>query len=379
MTFPACQHQVYAPGGVCPICGAFVQTGEVQSAANSPVAPDVTPLPSPPSRDTFLLHVLLSILCWLLIFVANYFIAIRWSGRFDSETQGYMLGGCIAAFLFSCFVVWLYYRKKPAQPSSSKMAFLVSVWALVFTIPHFIGSKEDSAEYRDAAFAQRMAILMKEAAGELPPSPLKEKWEGPLRDLYKDVIQLNREYQKESDELDNAELANLYSPSSYATAAKMTRILAELRATEAVDTKQNAALKPLLESLKNRIRALDISENEKEECLRGVDKGIMAESSDRERVYAKEKDWLDQSIDLYQFALDNKKSFTVHNNAVSSRIAGFLDSFQSKQARAISLKEDFVAAEGEFESKRKSKLEKMGLRPTDVGDKEPTTQPVTSR
>jgi hypothetical protein len=379
VTPPSCQHQVYAPGGVCPICGAFVQTGEVQSAANSPAASAVTPLPAHTSRVALLLHVMLSILCWLLIFVANYFIAIRWSGRFDSETQGYMLGGCIAALLFSCFVVWLYYRKKPTKPSSSKMAFLISVWALVFTIPHFIGSKEDSAEYSDAGLAQRMAVLMKEAAGELPPSPLKEKWEGPARDFYKDVIQLNREYQKEVDELDNAELANLYSPASYATSAKMARILAELRATEVVDTKQYAALKPLMESLKNRIRALDISENEKEEFVRGVEKGIMAESSDRERVYAKEKDWLDQSIDLYQFALDNKKSFTVHNNAVSSRFAGFRDSFRSKQARAISLKEDFIAAQTEFESKRKSRLEKMGLRPADVGDKEPAAQPATTR
>jgi hypothetical protein len=323
--------------------------------------------------------VALSILCWVLIVLANYVIALRWSGRFDEETRGYMLGGCLAAFLFSSLVVWLYYRKKPRRPSSLKIVFLVSLWALVFTIPHFVGSKEDSAENIDARVAERMGILLKEAAGKLPPGPMKEEWEGPARDFCKDLIEENRRYQKETDELKFVELADVYSPDSYGSPAETTKMIEELRRMEEVETKHYQSIGPILERYKGRFRALNISEMEKEAYARDVEEGFVAGKSDFERLYAKEKDWLQQSIELYQFALKNKKHFRVTNNAVSSSSEEFLSSFQSMQSRAISLRDDLLAAQAEFESKRKSKLERMGLQPTDLGYKEPTTQPTSSR
>lgn len=305
-------------------------------------------------------------------------IALRWSGKLDRETRGYMFGGCLAAFLFSSLVVWLYYRKKPTRPCSLKMAFLVSLWAFVFTIPNFIASKQDSVENRDARVTERVAVLMKETAGEIPPSPLKEEWEGPVRAFCKDLIEENRRYQRETDALDVADLADLYSPGSYASPARTAKMIRELRAMQDVETKHYQFLGPIFERYKNRFRALNISEEEREEYVRGVEEGF-ARNSDYEGLYAQEKDWLQQSIELYNFALRNKKSFRLTNNEISSRSAEFLSSFQSMQSRAILLRDDLLAAQAEFESKRRSKLEKMGLRPADVGEQEPLVKPSTSQ
>lgn len=376
MAHSYCHHEVHVRGGVCPICGSFVQAAGTQSNTNPPAAPDIITPATRPSRLASGLYLTLSILCWLLILAANYVIAVRWSGRFDNETQGYMFEGCLAAFLFSYLVVWWYYRRKPIRPSSLKMAFLVSLWALVFTIPHFVGSK-DSFTTRDAPVAQRTAVLMKEAPGELPLGPLNEEWEGPARDFFKDLVEENRRYQEETHDLDSAKLADLYSPDSYAGPAKVAKMIEELRVLEEVETKHYQAIASILERYKNRFRALNASEEDKEAYLRGVEKGL-AESSDYEHLYAKEENWLQRSIELYQFALKNKKSFRVTNKAVSSSSAEFRSSFQSMQSRAISLRDDFVAAQAEFESKRKSRLEKMGLRPSDVGEDGPPPQQTIS-
>ena len=154
-------------------------------------------------------------------------------------------------------------------------------------------------------------------------------------------------------------------------------MIEELRVLEEVETKHYQAIASILERYKNRFRALNASEEDKEAYLRGVEKGL-AESSDYEHLYAKEENWLQRSIELYQFALKNKKSFRVTNKAVSSSSAEFRSSFQSMQSRAISLRDDFVAAQAEFESKRKSRLEKMGLRPSDVGEDGPPPQQTIS-
>lgn len=378
MTYPACGHPVHATGGVCPLCGAFVQEPGTELPGDSFSSPNVAHPVRKPSPIASVLYVTLSISCWLLIFAANYVIALRWSGRFDSETRGYMFGGCLAAFLFSSLVVWLYYRKKPARPSSLKMVFLVSLWAAVFTIPNFIGSKQDSVENRDARVTERMAVLMKEAAGEAPSSPLKEEWEGSARDFCKDLIEENRRYQRETDALEVADLADLYSPGSYTSSARTAKMIGELRAMQDVETKHYQSLGTIFERYKNRFRALNISEEEKEAYVRGVEQGL-AKNSDYEGLYAKEKDWLQQSIELYNFALRNKKSFRLTNNEISSRSAEFLNSFQSMQSRAISLRDDLLAAQAQFESKRRSKLEKMGLRPADVGEQERPVKPSTSQ
>ncbi len=126
-------------------------------------------------------------------------------------------------------------------------------------------------------------------------------------------------------------------------------------------------LSPLLERFRIHVGELNISAREKEDYLRGVAKGMEADMAEREKIYAKEKDWFRQSIDLYQFMLENKESYVVRKDQVSSPSPEFRNTFASKQSQALAVQKDFLAQEAEFHTEQKSRLQKMGLQNTDLG------------
>ena len=153
---------------------------------------------------------------------------------------------------------------------------------------------------------------------------------------------------------------------SFRERARMERILSQLRAAEAVDEKYGS-LEPLLERMRARVRAVDAPDGTKEEFLKGFTSSANEGLARRTELTAKEKAWVQASIDLYESAMAAKPSYYIRNGKLIFQSAEAVAEFDGKMKKAQDLRGEFLSANEAFEKTKREGFSKLKLQPSDLG------------
>ena len=361
MLCPNCAREI-VPQPVCPHC-----QWTIPSPSGSPPPGDAFQPAKPQSLPSPLktsLLVAATLLAWALVLGLNYLRAMRWAGRMNAESFGYMIGGCLVPLLIAWLVIFLVDKTRQKKSSTAMKVFRISCVALFISLVAFGGSTRDSGRGATADAKRQMGNLIKEAAGKQPQTANVHWWDGPSRDFFHDIMVMNQQYKAELAQLDQSAITHLYSPGTYSSKKGMEKIVAQLQASLAVDEKYSS-LDPLLKSVENRVRSADAPDSEKEEFLKGLKESATRNMAPRHETFRTAKNWFEASIDLYQFTIAHSSEYSVRGGKLYFRNPAAQAGFTSRQSKAISLHDEFLKAKHLAEVAQKNALGDLGVSPSD--------------
>lgn len=280
-----------------------------------------------------------------------------------NETQaiGYRIGRLVAIFLIPLLIAYpVAGRRKARNPNL--FAGLFCGLALFCLLGSAAGSIK--VETTD----QMLVRLMREAAGLQPvrKSFFKEdKTETQMRNFFKGVIDINKEYQRSLDALDTSQTKKINTPESYADPDSVTEALRQLHAAYDLDALQEQRLSELLEKFKQGVDQLPASE--REQMLRGFDKGLAKALPPRQRAVAAEKAWVDALDNVYAYAESYHSSFVLANGHVGVRDDRIREEFNSRIRAMNARRADFLQARAVLEQIQRQTLERIGLTRSQTG------------
>jgi hypothetical protein len=351
---PHCQWAIPNPQGSAPTGDAFL----------------------PAKRQSFLSRlqtpvlVVFTLLTWALLLGINYLRAIHWAGAMDAHAASYMIGGILTALLLAWLVIFLVDKARHKESSNAAKAFRIAYVAVFFSILAVNGSTRDSGAGGTGDVKREMGSLIKEAAGKQPQSADAHWWDGPSRDFFHDIIVMNQQYTAEVAKLDQSALKDLYSPGSYSRKKGMEKIVTQLQSALAVDEKYSS-LDPLLQAVEKRVRAADAPEAEKEGFLKGLKESAAKTLAPRNETFRTEKNWMEATIDLYQFTVDHSAEYAVRGGKLYFQNAAAQEGFTSRQSKALALQEEFLKAQHGAEAVQKSVQSEFGVSPSDLTPAQP--------
>jgi hypothetical protein len=282
------------------------------------------------------------------------------------EASGYLIGGCIMPFLVSGIFVWIYTKSRPGKLSSSAKMFAFSLGAALFALLSSSASLIN-ARNADKALATHVGHLAKEAVGQAPASPDESVWDSVTRSFFVDVKAFNDQYVKELASVDMSVFSKLFTTKSFATRPEMLHIVSQLQTVRDLDGRHKS-MEPILEKVRARVQALDVSDLEKDGFLKGFEETAQKNLAMRTETIEKEMAWIAAALDLYQFMLDNENLYYVNGNKVIfPRDSGLLQQFNDKLHKATSLRKDSTNQAKVFKEEQTRRLSQFGLTPSDMG------------
>lgn len=361
MNCAKCGKEMPSGASVCPVCGAAILPGDPLRAARVGSA---TPRLS--SSLWGILAGIGSLVCFAIVAFFGYLSTLRAYHSSSAEAAGYWFGRCLGAYLLPLIGVFLYYKIQRKKPTAARRVFVISVWALGISLLSFIGEFGGTKPLSPQEMKQHIGALAKEATGATPVSADKTKWDGALRMFFSDIKSFNENYEKEVAQLDNSALKDLYSAESFGSAENITQMLAQLHATLDLDEKY-ASMQPIFDKLKERVSAMDASDSEKQAFWVGFESSARKSLEPRETALAKERDWLQGSIGLYDFARSNEGGYSVRNGKLIFKKGGLADDFNEKMKSVTGLRSEFFKAQEAYHKSQNRALGEIGLQPGDLG------------
>lgn len=364
MNCPRCGIEIPPGSTVCSACGASVVPGDPLSAA-----PAASSAPTP-SRVAAAFQVVGSLLCLLLIVRLAFFSTLKTYHSWTPEAAGYLFGRSVGAYLLPLIILFFYYRKRRPKPANTWRVFVTSAWALGLAVLSFAGEVRIPKTLSQQELNQHIGELAKQTPGQAPASTDQTQWDGAIRSFFADIKSFNEAYAKEIAQLDNSALKTLYTVDSFRTPQSVNQILSQLHATLDLDEKY-ASLQPIFDRFKQRILASDASKSEKDAVLQGFEESASKSIEPREKTIAKEREWLQSSIDLYEFIQSNQGSYSVSGGKLMFNKTGLASVFNEKIQKATELRSEFNQVQEAFHKVQNEKLGKFGLQPSDLGASSP--------
>ncbi len=351
------------PQGKCPRCLPF-------AGAASPSVPQGDAFfppkieKSPGNWQSPVLTVI-AFFCFGVVFFLNYLKALHWAGVMNPEAAGYMIGGVMVSSVIGLVVMYLLGRKRTRKSHFGAKALLSAAIALAVTVFSFAGEMTRSRFRPDSDAKHKTGTLLKEAAGKLPASANVNWYDGPTRDFFHDILEMNQRYAAEAAAADNSAIKDLYSSKSYAGQVHMQKVVTQLRTALAIDEKY-ASLGPIIKKMEDRVAAANASESAKQEFLKGLHGSMEKSLGPRNNLIEKEEAWMKCTIELYEFAIAHTGDYSIRDNKLYFRNNTARESFTAQQTKAIALHKDFLKAKSTWEESRKNNMNQMGISPSDL-------------
>jgi hypothetical protein len=175
-----------------------------------------------------------------------------------------------------------------------------------------------------------------------------------LRDFLRDLIALNKRYSEEAAKFDTPEMEVLYQPVSFSKRSTVQRTIDQIKGMKDLEDEMNKSYDDVVGRARTRIHSQTFW------------KGFEESYAIRRNVFALERKWLDDSLDLYQFALANLHLISVRGDSIYVEDAA-LDSFNKKLSTAQNSRETFLRSYAQFQERQKEYLLRWGLSPSDMG------------
>jgi len=268
------------------------------------------------------------------------------------------------------------YPVAPQYPAAQKkpdnsLKIVLIVVAVVILVPFLIGivlgvagAIHSSSESDD----EKVPRLMREAAGL---QPVKKSFFGEnsvdtkMRDFFRNIIQLNKEYQAEVDKLDISETRNLASAESFADPTLAAEGLRQLHAGYDLDSQQEQRLQQVMENFRHQFD--DAPSWEREIFMKAIDEGYAKGTTKRQRATSTEKAWVEAMDDVYSYAEQHHADFELNDGHLTITDHSELLEFNAKIDALNARRQEFISAKDEFKRDQAEAWQKMGMSTHDTG------------
>lgn len=363
MLCPACQ-QDCSSATVCPRCGVSLLNPGAQAQSGDPFAPKANDSATDRLKSIFVIGA--AAVAWVLVVFLAYVRTKKWSGgAFNAESFGYFIGSVLTPVLVVAFVVWLVDRSRKDKMSAAHKQLWMASLALGISLVSFAGSLRLTPDFDKSAAKKQAGHLMKQAAGKEAVTADSEWYDGPTRQFFRDILAFNQEYTSAVQSIDQSSVAKLYTPESYATRAGMQATISRLHALLDVDKKYES-MDPVLKKMEVNISAASASDFEKEEFLKGFRSSTDKSLAPRRETFRAEEEWMQSSIDLYEFTLAHFGDYKVQGKKLMFRGNGLIGQFQELQSKSIALHKTAIESKHKFDAVRQNALSQSGVTPADL-------------
>ena len=215
---------------------------------------------------------------------------------------------------------------------------------------------------------QKAARLMREAAGIQPVRHTifgESKTDTKLRNMFKDILARNKEYQDDERKLDISEVKNISTPESFADPDSAADGLKQLHAAYDLDAHQEERMGEIMENFKRSLD--DLPASERQEMLDGVNQGLGRVMPARQHAISSEKAWIDAVDDVYSYAQSHHADFVVSNGRIGINGDQVREEFNTRISAMNARREEFLQAKHELDQMQSQSLQKVGLSHQQVG------------
>jgi len=339
----------------CPWCGATRQA----ALAPTPPLPTIEAQPAAPHRAPGSLLTWIGFLLSFAVFgVLEYLDWQRTATEVSLASSAYFLGQSAGRFIVAAILVFVFDRVRARNPSAPARLLAISTVAVAMTFLSLLYSASSSFHNSPRRALREVAQSIKN-----PAQPHLDKWAVAVRPFFVELVSRNQDYVEEVSRLDNA-LLPLYSPASFRDAASIQPILDALGQRLAIADK-NADIQPLLAKMPGYIASVDAPESEKQKFLDDFNKFFAKGLASKNSVFAQERAWILSAIDLYQFALAHRNSYTNSGQALFKNSADAA-TFNGKLNNSRQLYAQFLHSYQASRNVQDALLAQMGLERSDI-------------
>jgi len=288
---------------------------------------------------------------------------LRRADTLNAESFGYLIGSCLVPFAIGIFITYLIKRARRLPLARPIRFFSISAIALLMSLLSAAGSR-NNLNSLDPATRREVGDLLRQAGGAKKNTADMHWWDAPIREMAQELISRNQQYISEIGGLDSSAIKNLYATDSYAGKAHMGKVVVQLRAASEVDAKYSS-VEPIFKKMRERVASVNASELEKSHFLDGFDGSLHRSLEPRNKLMRSEKEWMDSSIQLYEFMMANSDHYSIRDAKLYFDSTALMEDFEKRQSQAVALHQDFLKAKAAFEEDRKNSLNQLGVSPSE--------------
>jgi hypothetical protein len=386
MFCPACGTQNPENAGLCSACAkplpfapsptppppAAAPSGSIAVApAPAPVYPPLTSiagyspapsLPQPPKTMSVL--GMIGIAAVILLAVA--YASLAPLPELPNETQavGYRIGTLIGALAIPFIIAFAVAgRRKARNPNLFAGLFCGIAFGMVL-----LNGMANLGSWQAETTDKKVGRLMREAAGLQPVRHSlfgEAKTDVKMRDLFKDLISLNKEYKDAAGKLDTSATKNLSTPESFADPDSAAGGLNQLHAAYALDAHQEERMQQIMENFKRSFD--DLSASDRQAMQAGFEKGISQTMPMRQRAISAEKAWIDSMDDVYAYAQAHHADFAMSNGHLGISDPQVREDFNTRIRTTNARRTEFLQAKHALDETQSRSLQKFGVSPQQAG------------
>ena len=352
MLCPSCGREYAGTAGLCSTCQAATQAVVTAQAINGRAAP-----PSMGALGLLGIGVVVLLAMLYAIFVPT--------DEVNASTRaGYRVGTFIGAMLFPTIVAYIVAGRRKVR-NWRRFASFFFISGLVFLTMSWLGSVNSETPER------HIGRLMREAAGRQPARNIgfgrQREFDDAVREQFRNLIQLNRDYMAAVESLNIKETAKLNSPETLADPDSAAEALKQLRAAYDLDSHEEQKVSEILEKLRGVMRSSSSSPATQQSMLNGFDKSVAAQTTRRRQLLSTEKAWIDAEDELYDFALQHRNGFKLTGSQIAIADDGIREQFNQKVTSEEALRTEFLKSKQQFSDEQAKLLGSYGLDMKAVG------------
>lgn len=282
----------------------------------------------------------------------------------EAQAIGYRFGTILGTLGFSFLIAYpIAGRRKARNPNLFAGLFCGIAVAILLA-----NAVKNPGLLQPENSEQKAARLMREAAGIQPVRHSifgENKTDAKLRNMFKDILALNKEYHEAESKLDISEVKNLSTPESFANPDSVADALKQLHAAYDVDAHQEVRMGEVLENFKHSLD--DLPASERQEMLDGFNQGLGRATPVRQHAISSEKAWIDSLDDIYGYAQSHHADFTIANGRVGINDDQVREEFNTRVHTMNARRSEFLQAKHDLDQMQSQSLQKVGLSPQQLG------------
>jgi zinc-ribbon domain len=276
-----------------------------------------------------------------------------------SEAVGFRFGRFLGAILIPLLVAYIAAgRKKVHNPNLFAGLFCgIGLFLLLANAANSFGGG-----WQPETTEKKLSRLVREAAGLQPVrTPLfgEAKADTKLRNFFKEIFGINKEYQQAVDKIDMNAADKLATPESFADPSSVAEGLRQLHAAYTLDEIQEQHMQQALENFRHSFD--DLSPSDREDMLKGFNEGVAKGMPARQRAIATEKAWIEAMDEVYAYAQEHHPDFRMSNEHLTVAHDDVMEQFNTRIRTLNARRDEFLQAKNDFEKMQGQNLQKMGL------------------